>query len=432
MKYRFRLSEHKLPLSPDQLSHRHRRRYRLRGRNTLGHPTGLPDSIEQISLFEFAELPEGNTPKRRKVRRARRYTVATLLRRFSAKAGAFFVACGGGLSRFFGAIGRLVLRLFRPKAEKSIHTLPIFCGALCAALLVFALSAATVFLGLFGRYGRSYTQLTVPDFVGKEPTAVIAAEKESPFNLIIQYEYNPHVGAGLVISQQPHAGVTRRIYEADGYCTVTLTVSRGEEVYKVENLLGLSRRDAELALHNQGIRSAVIEEFSATVPRGNVISFSPGEGAILSADEIVTLRISKGPMITLVSVPDLIGLSESEAAAKLTAAGLSVGSVTYSSSSRPIGTVIAQEVAAHEQLTEKTAVSYTVSAGNRGNSHAVPDLYGLSLEEARMKLRELGLVVGTVYSVSCAAPRGTVIAQTPLPLTPITSSTVSVDLYVSG
>ncbi len=430
MKYRFRLSEHKLPLSPRQQEHRRRRRYRLRGRDTLGQSTRLPDPIEQISLFEFGELPEGDAPKKRRPR-VRKHRASAFLRRVATKTKAFFSVCFRKLATFFWSLGHLIARLFRPKAEKSIHTLPIFCGALCAALLVSALSVITVLLGLFGRYGRSYTQLTVPDFVGKEPQAVMATQT-APLNLIIQYEYNPHVGAGLVISQQPHGGVTRRIYEKDGYCTVTLTVSRGEEVYKVEDLVGLSRREAELTLHNHGIRSAITEEFSATVPTGTVIASSPALGAVLSADEVVTLRVSKGLPVISMTVPNLVGLSESEAAAKLTAVGLSVGKVTYAVSSRPVGTVIAQEISAYEQATAQTAVSYTVSIGNRGFTHAVPDLYGLSLEEARIKLRELGLVVGTVYSVASAAPRGTVIAQTPLSLTPITSSTVSVDLYVSG
>ena len=63
---------------------------------------------------------------------------------------------------------------------------------------------------------------------------------------------------------------------------------------------------------------------------------------------------------------------------------------------------------------------------------SVPDLYGMSLEEAAEKLREFGLVIGNTYPVANAAPKGTVITQSPVAGTPLTSSTVSVDLYVSS
>ena len=63
---------------------------------------------------------------------------------------------------------------------------------------------------------------------------------------------------------------------------------------------------------------------------------------------------------------------------------------------------------------------------------SVPDLYGMTGIEAKEALRACGLVLGTVISVGSAEPKGTVIAQTPLPKTPITSSTVSVDVYISS
>ena len=73
-----------------------------------------------------------------------------------------------------------------------------------------------------------------------------------------------------------------------------------------------------------------------------------------------------------------------------------------------------------------------VSIGNRYDLRVVPDLYGMSEKDAVNALREQGLTVGAIYPLSHAAPRGTVIVQSPVAGTPITSSTVTVDLYVSS
>ena len=116
----------------------------------------------------------------------------------------------------------------------------------------------------------------------------------------------------------------------------------------------------------------------------------------------------------------------------LSAAGLTQGSVSYEPSSRPIGTVIGQSVAAGTAVNEGSAVSFTVSAGDRYAAHTVPDLYGMTEEQAKAALRQYGLVIGSIYTAGAGAGNGTVIAQSPIAGAPITSSTVSVDLYLSS
>ena len=152
---------------------------------------------------------------------------------------------------------------------------------------------------------------------------------------------------------------------------------------------------------------------------------------IMADGERVTLTVSIGPQIILCAVPDVCGLTETQAATLINSAGLVCGQTTYSVSELPAGTVISQSIEAKKAVEENTAIDLTVSIG-LGNLKTVPDLYGMTEDEARAALREYGLVLGTTIPVGSAEAKGTVIAQTPIPNTPITSSTVSVDVYVSS
>ena len=415
MQYRFRVSKKRRPPRHPQ------RPLRLRGEDTLRRKAPLPEPVEEIDFYDLGESSKKSTPNG--------FTVFwRKLRAILRQIGAGFARLGRKLRNGFQAVRE---RLRRPPRPKLIHALPVLSGALCAALLVSAVSAGGVLLGLFSGYGRAFDSVTVPNFVGKEPDAVLS-QQETRLNLIIQYVENPNVQPGLVISQSPHAGVTRRIYGKDSYCNVVLTVSAPQEPYRLEDLRGKNQRDAALILRNAGLSATVTEEYSDTVRKGTVLGTEPQAGIALSQGDSVVLRVSLGKQVLRASVPDLFGLGESDANSLLRSAGFVPGAVSYQTSSYPVGTIIAQSDAAHTVLEEGSVISYTVSAGDRYAMRTVPDLYGMSLSNAADKLREVGLVIESTYPVAHAAPRGTVISQFPAPGAPITSSTVSVTLYVSS
>ena len=131
-------------------------------------------------------------------------------------------------------------------------------------------------------------------------------------------------------------------------------------------------------------------------------------------------------------MPSLFGLSETEASAAISYAGLTLGKITYQSSDIEAGKVIAQQYTPFSQLTSGTSIDITVSLGNAFTQKYIPELYGLTVEEAAEKLGAVGLVIGNIYAVSSGAPAGTVISQSILPSTPITSNITSVDIYVSS
>jgi len=399
---------------------------RFAGKDKLSKIHSLPEPIEGVS---FSEEDLKGLRKRKKIRlHLAKYIkiffvgLWSELRALTKKTARLF-------RRVFLFISKVIHRWIENKKAKRIDSLPMLSGALTACILVCSITWGYMLLVLFAPYARSYDTITIPDFQGMLVTDI--KEGGEHINLVIQYENNPEIADGRVISQLPSAGVTRKIYSSDDYCDVVLTVSRKEIRRVPEGLEGVSLRDASLALLNGELRFTVNEEYSVSSPKGTVIRVYPEGGAPIGENDSISLTVSLGEREILATVPDLVGLSEGEAIRRIGISELTVGKVTYVRSSESIGTVVSQSLRAHASVSRGTVLSLSVSGGDSFEQKAVPDLYGMSVEEAVEALRELGLTAETLYSVSSAAPSGTVIRQDPLPLAPITTALTSVKLIIS-
>ena len=296
------------------------------------------------------------------------------------------------------------------------------CGVASAIALICALV-------LFGRSIIPHTTLNIPSFVGCDVTELDNTDK---YELIISYENHPELTEGTVISQSPPPGVERKLFRSNGACKIFLSVSAGKHFYEIPSLEGYSRRDALLVLKSEEIPVKIETQYSDTIESGHVIETVPSARQKLFDGEVLTLKISLGKAVRTVYVPSLFGLSETEASAAIRSAGLKLGKITYQSSDIAPGKVISQQYTPFSQLKSGGAIDITVSLGNSFTQKYIPDLYGSTVEEASEKLGKVGLVIGNIYAVSSGAPAGTVISQSILPSTPITSNITSVDIYVSS
>ena len=292
--------------------------------------------------------------------------------------------------------------------------------------VVIALTAVLVF---FGKAIIPHATLTIPSFIG---TDVRELENTDQYELMISYENNAELAAGTVISQFPPANAQRKLFWGSDAYKIFLVVSSGKRFHNVPDLVGKSRRDALLELKNSAIPVNIVTQHSDSVETGCVIETIPPHDQKLYEGEILTLKISLGKSVKTVYVPSLFGMNESAASASIRSAGLKLGKITYQSSDIPAGKVISQQYNPFSRVRSGTSVDITVSLGNAFTQKYIPDLYGLTVEEAAEKLKKVGLVIGNIYAVSSGAPTGTVISQSPVPSTPITSAITSVDIYVSS
>ena len=113
-----------------------------------------------------------------------------------------------------------------------------------------------------------------------------------------------------------------------------------------------------------------------------------------------------------VAVPDLIGISLDEAVARLGQEHLKPGTVGPMPSDRPPGSVVEQDPAPGTRLPSESAVKL-VLAEKKLDKLEVPDLIGISLDEAVARLEREHLRPGTVRTIPADRPAGSVVEQDP-------------------
>ena len=401
-------------------------KYKIKKITAQGTKKG--ELVELASLFDFGIFSEGEertlVPFEKKRSRAR-----LLFKRVAIALIAFCRTVANSVRDVY-----LKIKAKRADRPENKLVLPALCGAFVAVTIVTLLSFSIVgYKLLYQNYFGSYKSVAVPDFSGAVyPSDEVFLGVADYCNLSVRYEYNDSALCGEVISQTPAPNIVRRVYRKRSNCNVELVVSLGKKTLVMPALKGLSVRDATLALKNEGLRFSLTQAYSSEVERGKIISSTPSESEDICVDTSVTLVVSLGEKKTMRIVPLIVGMNESQAREAIASAGLSVGKVSYVSSEEGYGRVLWQSAEAYSSAEDGSSVSFSVSAGQGFYQKEIPDLHSLSLEEAKERLNEVGIVIGKVYAVANAAPSGTVVAQFPPAKTPITSDIYSVDVYVSS
>ena len=239
---------------------------------------------------------------------------------------------------------------------------------------------------------------------------------------------------------------------------VVIVVSRGVSevpptaLVGVPHVVGMSQGEALSQLQQAGLSAQVFNEY-ADQPRGEVIGQLPPFAASAPAGSEAVLLVSGGPApaSTLsVPLPDVVGLSEADALARLQAAGLSPQIVRDFNPNVPLGVVIAQlpngqsvaEVPRKKAslwwlwLLLAFAVLFAASGGayyffNR--TAAVPNLVGLTQSQAEKAVEAAGFKMGSLSTTQTlnASDVGKVVSQSPPPNTQL-KLIDQVSIMVSG
>ncbi len=202
--------------------------------------------------------------------------------------------------------------------------------------------------------------VTVPNVVGLTEAAATTAlfgAHLTPGGMSVQRCSNT-VAAGLVISQDPPSGQSIPYGNP-----VTLVVSTGGCPVTVPNVVGQTQAAAGTALTGANLTTGTVtQQCSNTVASGLVISQTPASGQSAAYGSAVALVISTGPCN--VTVPNVVGLTQTAAGTALIGANLIVGTVTQQHSSTVAsGLVISQTPSAGEQTPYGGAVALIVSQG---------------------------------------------------------------------
>lgn len=173
----------------------------------------------------------------------------------------------------------------------------------------------------------------------------------------IEYGATDAVDIGSVFAQSIPAGK-----DAQKGDKVTITVSSGKATLKVPNVVGMKQGDATSTLKSQGFQVVTVDNPSATVEKGIVMSQSPEAGTAQADGATVTIVVSSG--VRMVTVPNLIGTDLSGAQQLLDAQGLVLSgtSETYSDT-YAAGSILSQDPTAGTSVKAGSGVSIVISKG---------------------------------------------------------------------
>lgn len=214
-----------------------------------------------------------------------------------------------------------------------------------------------------------------------------------------------------VFAQQPRGEVVRQVPEAGKKVrpgtAVRLDVSKGAERVAVPDVVGLEEGEAVAELRAAGFEARAFG-VPAEEPAGTVVAQNPLGGTQAAKGGAVRINVSEGPAEAeaqappaqpqpqpqprTVTMPDVVGQRHRAAQRRLRNQGLVVRVVFVPSQER-LGTVVAQRPQPGEEVRRGAQVRVNVSEGPNPERTTVPDVTGLTPEEARADLEAAGFEV---------------------------------------
>jgi serine/threonine-protein kinase len=131
---------------------------------------------------------------------------------------------------------------------------------------------------------------------------------------------------------------------------------------RVPNVTGMGFDDAVKRLAERGLRGMRGEErFHAASPKGTVLEQAPTAGSRDVEGATVTLTVSGGQQYG--KIPNIVGMTQEQAATALDDAGFDVGDIVQQPSARPAGQVVETRPPVGTDAPMPGAVGLVISTG---------------------------------------------------------------------
>lgn len=261
-----------------------------------------------------------------------------------------------------------------PKMEKITTILAIVAAVIIGIMiLVFVAKGLNIFKGADKEQDSTeQTQDETNDEEQIEMIGVVGDDIETAKKKLndlslgtrVTTQASDEYAENIVISQEVEKGE-----KVAKFSTINLVVSSGTEGIAIPNVVGEATDNAVSKLEAAGFK--VVKDYadSETVEKGKVISQDPAADSKAAKDSSVTIVISEGPEVKTTTVPDLRGMTETAAKAKLEEFKLVCGTVseTYNDTVSE-GCVVTQSQNPGLTVNEGVSVSITLSLGPKNNS----------------------------------------------------------------
>ena len=252
------------------------------------------------------------------------------------------------------------------KAENKKDKVAIIAAVVVSMIMIGAvlgIAVGVLFPGGIGDGNES--EFIIPEFVGENITDVLEEYKDTELKISVIKEYDDKHPKDTIIHQNtPKDKKVKLPYE------IKLTVSVGEREIVLSSYINKEARQVELEINELGLKYVEKTEFNEEIPLGYVISQEPLPGETVEVGDKISFVVSKGVDDELVEVPNLIGLTEAQAKARLTDYEFVLGGIIRKPSNEPEGVVIEQSAPAGSELVKKSKITLTLSNGKKQDANS--------------------------------------------------------------
>ncbi|MGL5859004.1 MAG: Stk1 family PASTA domain-containing Ser/Thr kinase [Angustibacter sp.] len=238
------------------------------------------------------------------------------------------------------------------RADKPNRTgLWVLLALVGAALLAVGV---LVLPAMLSNQPSSPPQVTVPDVTGRPFNEAVAELRRVGLQPGARTDQaSSDVPEGSVISTDPSSPA-----QADRGSRVAVVVSTGPEAVEVPILTGKTEQEAQDALKDLGLEIEVEEVDSGDQDAGTVVGSTPPQGARVDPGSTVTVQVVSGK----VQVPNVVGLTFTDANEQLTERGFKVADPEYQvSTESPPGEVIAQDPGTGNTVKRGATIKLTIA-----------------------------------------------------------------------
>jgi len=187
-------------------------------------------------------------------------------------------------------------------------------------------------------------------------------------------------------------------------------------IIEVPDIVNMDREKAREQLYSIGLRLQIqSKEYNNSLMNDVIISQQPESNTKVKKGRHVFVVVSKGPEID--TIPDVRDLSELSGKNILRKAGFGNIKVTRAYSEKTLkDNIINTNPKRNLLISREAPIEVTVSKGPRPTHTQVPNVIGDILSEAKQKIEDNGLRLGTIsYKVTSKSRPGSVISQSASP-----------------
>lgn len=190
------------------------------------------------------------------------------------------------------------------------------------------------------------SEVVVPDVVGLHKDDALKKLESVNLSVIIENpKFNDKIKKDHIVYQRPEGNSTvksnRHVY---------IAFSSGNHLTKMPDIKGKSLRNVEVTIKRLGFVLNNITKVKSEKKANTIVRQFPKAGSDIPKGTKVSVKVSIGPSIGMVRVPDLLGQSLKEAEQTLNQNSLKVGKVSYQKSPNLLPNTVIEQYPSKNKL----------------------------------------------------------------------------------